>query len=125
VTSAETAQTGPFSNEQLLSLYERLFDYQPCYLPPRPPSITPPGFTSREPTQPQVETVFEQIVRLGHDEDFDPNQNVLQNFLATDAPAGTQEKIEVLRTRVEKGQPLWHNDDRVDWSGLSNAIGKL
>ena len=64
--------------------------------------------------------VFEAILKYGHDEDFDP---VVDNkFLQTDAPAGSQEKIEVLRKRVELGQPLWHNDDRVDYSGLTGAI---
>ena len=64
--------------------------------------------------------VFEAILKYGHDEDFDP---VVDNhFLPTDAPAGSQEKIEVLRKRVELGQPLWHSDDRVDYSGLTGAI---
>lgn len=64
--------------------------------------------------------VFEAILKYGHDEDFDPI--VDGKFLPTDAPAGSQEKIEVLRRRVELGQPLWHNDDRVDYSGLTGAI---
>jgi hypothetical protein len=64
--------------------------------------------------------VFEAILKYGHDEDFDPVVDM--KFLPTDAPAGSQEKIEVLRKRVELGQPLWHNDDRVDYSGLTGAI---
>ena len=64
--------------------------------------------------------VFEAILKYGHDEDFDPIAD--GKFLPTDAPAGSQEKIEVLRRRVELGQPLWHNDDRVDYSGLTGAI---
>ncbi|MFM2218739.1 MAG: hypothetical protein RL240_3057 [Planctomycetota bacterium] len=64
--------------------------------------------------------VFEAILKYGHDEDFDPVVDA--KFLPTDAPAGSQEKIEVLRRRVELGQPLWHNDDRVDYSGLTGAI---
>jgi hypothetical protein len=64
--------------------------------------------------------VFEAILKYGHDEDFDPFVDA--KFLPTDAPAGSQEKIEVLRRRVELGQPLWHNDDRVDYSGLTGAI---
>jgi len=64
--------------------------------------------------------VFEAILKYGHDEDFDPIADL--KFLPTDAPAGSQEKIEVLRRRVELGQPLWHNDDRVDYSGLTGAI---
>ncbi len=42
--------------------------------------------------------------------------------MPTDAPAGSPEKIEILRRRVELGQPLWHDDDRVDYSGLTGAI---
>ncbi len=64
--------------------------------------------------------VFEAILRYGHDEAFVPNEDEM--FTATDAPAGSQEKIEVLRRRVELGQPLWHTTDRVDYSALTGAI---
>ncbi len=64
--------------------------------------------------------VFEAILKYGHDEDFDPEVNA--NFLPTDAPAGSAEKIEILRRRVERGQPLWHRDDRVDYAGLTGVI---
>ena len=64
--------------------------------------------------------VFEAILKYGHDEDFDPEVNA--NFLRTDAPAGSAEKIEILRRRVERGQPLWHRDDRVDYAGLTGVI---
>ncbi len=64
--------------------------------------------------------VFEAILKYGHDEDFDPI--VDEQFMPTDAPAGSNEKIEVLRRRVELGQPLWHCDDRVDYAGLTGVI---
>lgn len=64
--------------------------------------------------------VFEAILRYGHDEDFTPQED--EQFTATDAPAGSPEKIEVLRRRVELGQPLWHTTDRIDYSGLTGAI---
>jgi len=64
--------------------------------------------------------VFEAILRYGHDEDFVPQDK--DGFVPTDAPAGSQEKIEVLRRRVELGAPLWHSEDRVDYSGLTGAI---
>ncbi|QDS89417.1 hypothetical protein CA51_34730 [Rosistilla oblonga] len=64
--------------------------------------------------------VFEAILRYGHDEDFVPQD--WNDFKETDAPAGSSEKIEVLRKRVELGQPLWHGSDRVDYSGLTGAI---
>lgn len=64
--------------------------------------------------------VFEAILKYGHDEDFDPEVN--EEFLPTDAPAGSSEKIDVLRERVLSGQPLWHRDDRVDYAGLTGVI---
>lgn len=68
----------------------------------------------------QVNNVFEAILKYGHDEDFAPNAG--DEFSATEAPAGSEEKIEVLRRRVEMGLPLWHSHDRVDYSGLTGAI---
>ena len=64
--------------------------------------------------------VFEAILKYGHDEDFAPVEDA--DFLATDAPAGSDEKIELLRRRVETGQPLWHQADRRDYSGLTGAV---
>ena len=40
----------------------------------------------------------------------------------SDAPAGSPEKIEILRRRVESGLPLWHEEDRFDYSGLTGAV---
>jgi hypothetical protein len=45
-----------------------------------------------------------------------------QEFDATDAPAGSPEKIEILRRRIENGLPLWHEEDRYDYNGLTGAI---
>ena len=41
------------------------------------------------------------------------------NFTPTDAPAGSPEKLEILRRRYEHGLPLFHPCDRQDYSGLS------
>ncbi len=68
----------------------------------------------------KVSNVFEAILKYGHDEDFAPFAST--EFSATDAPAGSTDKIEELRRRVERGQPLWHKDDRCDYSGLTGAI---
>ena len=71
--------------------------------------------------QPQkVRNVFEAILKYGHDEDFAPD--VTEGFDKTDAPAGSTEKIDILRRRVEMGDPLWHNEDRKDYSGLTGAV---
>ena len=64
--------------------------------------------------------VFEAILKYGHDEDFAPAES--DEFVATNAPAGSDEKLEVFRQRVEVGQPLWHGEDRMDYSGLTGAI---
>ena len=64
--------------------------------------------------------VFEAILESGHDEDFAPVTT--DDFLATDAPAGSQAKIEVLAARVLRGEPLWHDQDRGDYSGLTGAV---
>ena len=73
------------------------------------------------PEMEKISNVFEAILKYGHDEDFAPEVND-DGFEPTDAPAGSPAKIEVLRDRVERGQPLWHTEDRVDYSGLTGAI---
>ncbi len=67
-----------------------------------------------------MRNVFEAIAECGHDEDFSP---VLSDeFEPTLAPAGSDEKLEVLAQRVELGLPLWHPDDRLDYTGLTGII---
>ena len=68
----------------------------------------------------KIRNVFEAIIKYGHDEDFAPAPT--DGFQATDAPAGSQEKIEILRRRIELGQLLWHGDDRKDYAGLTGAV---
>ena len=68
----------------------------------------------------QIGNVFEAILKYGHDEDFMPTTGT--GFKATDAPAGSGDKIEELRRRVALGLPLWHKNDRVDYTGLTGAI---
>ena len=68
----------------------------------------------------KIRNVFEAILKYGHDEDFAPATS--GEFKPTNAPAGSQEKIDELRRRIEKGQPLWHDKDRTDYSGLTGAV---
>lgn len=68
----------------------------------------------------KVSNVFDAILKYGHDEDFAPDAG--DEFEPTNAPAGSPQKIETLRSRVENGLPLWHNEDRVDYSGLTGAV---
>lgn len=67
-----------------------------------------------------VRNVFQAILKYGHDEDFKPNTT--QEFGPTEAPAGSKKKIEAMRQRVEMGEPLWHEEDRSDYSGLVGAV---
>ena len=69
----------------------------------------------------KVSNVFEAILKYGHDEDFAPAAESTQ-FQPTNAPAGSQAKIDELRRRVELGLPLWHDKDRLDYSGLTGAV---
>jgi hypothetical protein len=68
-----------------------------------------------------MKNVFEAILECGHDEDFLPAEEA-DDFAATDAPAGSRAKIDILAQRVMQGLPLWHSSDRSDYSGLTGAI---
>ncbi len=67
-----------------------------------------------------MRNVFEAILECGHDEDFAPVET--EDFRPTDAPAGSRLKLEILAERVQRGQPLWHADDRSDYSGLTGVV---
>ncbi len=67
-----------------------------------------------------MRNVFEAILECGHDEDFMPVES--HDFDATDAPAGSRAKIDILAERVMRGEPLWHPKDRSDYSGLTGAV---
>ena len=67
-----------------------------------------------------MRNVFEAILECGHDEDFSPAE--VDDFAATDAPAGSRAKIDILAQRVMEGLPLWHSSDRSDYSGLTGAV---
>ena len=68
----------------------------------------------------QMRNVFEAILKYGHDEDFAPVKD--NAFGPTEAPAGSREKLDVLADRVLRGEPLWHPEDRPDYSGLTAAV---
>ena len=67
-----------------------------------------------------MRNVFEAILECGHDEDFNPAEN--DEFNRTDAPAGSKAKIDILAERIQRGLPLWHAEDRSDYSGLTGAV---
>jgi hypothetical protein len=64
--------------------------------------------------------VFETILQYGHDENFAPVET--DEFIPTDAPAGSRAKIDEMAQRIQMGLPLWHPEDRADYSGLTGAI---
>ncbi|MDR3182337.1 MAG: hypothetical protein LBT89_05340 [Planctomycetaceae bacterium] len=64
--------------------------------------------------------IFETLLEVGHDEDFVPV--VTEDFRPTDAPAGSPAKLEVFAERLNRGLPLWHPEDRVDYMGLTGAM---
>lgn len=74
-------------------------------------------------------TVHEAISSVGHDKDFEPQTaNATNEFYGTYFGPGSQEKIEILRNRVELGLPLWHPDDaavcaRVSNTGMGVSVG--
>jgi len=67
-----------------------------------------------------MRNVFEAILECGHDEDFVPMET--EEHRATDAAAGSRAKIDILAERVRQGMPLWHAEDRCDYSGLTGAV---
>ena len=67
-----------------------------------------------------MRNVFEAIQTAGHDEDFEPGLS--DDFMCTEAPAGTAEKLAVLAERAQQGLPLWHDEDRSDYAGLTGAV---
>lgn len=60
----------------------------------------------------EYQNVMQAIAVTGSDAGF--RSCVTSGFQPTDAPAGSREKIEVLRQRAERGWPLWHELDRTD-----------
>jgi hypothetical protein len=68
-----------------------------------------------------MRNVFEAILETGHDEDFIPADDTT-DFTSTDAPAGSKAKLDILAERVLRGLPLWHPEDRSDYSGLTGAV---
>lgn len=54
-----------------------------------------------------IGNVYDRILLFGHDEDFVP----WRQSTPTDARPGSPEKIEVLRQRVLRGEPLFHPRD--------------
>ena len=71
----------------------------------------------------RYQNVFGAIVREGHEESFVPFET--DEFEPADLSAGSPEKIELLRWRVEMGVRMWHDAGRSDYSGLVGTAQHL
>ncbi len=71
----------------------------------------------------RYQNVFGAIVRESHEESFVPVET--DEFEPADLSAGSPEKIELLRWRVEMGVRMWHDADRSDYSGLVDTAQHL
>lgn len=47
--------------------------------------------------------------------DYEPPEMRPSDYSSTEAMPGTKEKITVLAARAEKGLPLWHDYDRMEY----------
>lgn len=95
---------------------------------PRPPMVAPTIWNSgalavhskeMPVLVPGAKTVFEAVLEAtshGGMADFAPREN--DDFEPTFAVPGSEEKLAVLVSRVQAGNPLWHAQDRVDFSNV-------
>ena len=67
------------------------------------------------PPKPPAKTIAEAIKRQGTDEDFTPH--IDDDFVPTDAPVGSAERVAVLAERVKRGHPIFHPQDNQMHSG--------
>ena len=76
------------------------------------------------PQMPRIRNVFEIIELYGHDENFEPQ--LQPEFVPTNEPAGSKQKIDILAERIQRGMPLWHPEDSTDaTAGVLAAAGAL
>jgi hypothetical protein len=47
--------------------------------------------------------------------DYEPEQRKKDDYTATEAIPGSNEKLAVLAERLRRGLPLWHPSDRLYW----------
>ena len=69
----------------------------------------------------QMRNVFEAILKYGHDEDFSPvaGRRILSR--PKHRPARAKSST-CWRSGCMRGEPLWHPEDRPDYSGLTGAV---
>ena len=70
-----------------------------------------------------AENVYDAWLLFGKDKDHDPD--LANHFEPTDAIPGSPAKIEVLRQRAARGQPLFHSQDRLNYNGFVGDLRLL
>ena len=60
--------------------------------------------------------VFDYVQRFNEADGYVPLN--MEGWEPTNTIPGSPERKEALRARIEAGQPLWHDDDRVDFKGF-------
>ena len=66
----------------------------------------------------EFHNLFEHMLKHGTGDSFQPESKPSP----TNAPPGSNYKIEVLMKRLESGEDLWNNMDRDDFEGLIAPI---
>ena len=69
-------------------------------------------------------TVFEELAEFNRDDKFETSTNH-SNFFPTAALPGSDEKVEVLKRRVNRGLPLWHDQDRRSFNDFDRDCDNL
>ena len=68
----------------------------------------------------QMRNVFEAILKYGHDEDFVPDEK--DDFIRPKHRPAPRKSWRFWAQRVALGVPLWHPEDRPDYSGLTGEV---
>jgi hypothetical protein len=63
----------------------------------------------------KTESIFAEMRLKGYDDDFEATAE----SDATSHPAGCLGKVQVMRSRVENGQPIFHKDDNPDQATIA------
>lgn len=67
----------------------------------------------------KARNVFEHVKQNGDCGGWEPKQT---DFPPTDLRPGSQEKIELMRMRLELGLPMIHPHDRSDFEGITYGV---
>ncbi|MFA5800585.1 MAG: hypothetical protein WC840_06580 [Candidatus Peribacteraceae bacterium] len=85
------------------------------------PTIPPIPDESPFPASHRYRNVFEAIQEVRHDEDFSPRTG--EDFVPTDAPPGSDERIEIYAERMRNGFPMHHPEDVDGYDGRTGTSG--